>query len=96
MNPMTALPVEAGPLIIPERPYHRRYQWRNRATISSTSADTLYCVGTVMRDGGKVAARRWTYKQSATVGPPVIADVAGRGEASILLVGVDGWVYCIQ
>ena len=67
-----------------------------REEVLFTSGSTLYCVGTVVQDGKKTGGLLWKYELPATVGPPIIADVAGQGTASILLVGADGWVYCIQ
>ncbi|MCC6442867.1 MAG: hypothetical protein IT210_05345 [Armatimonadetes bacterium] len=57
-----------------------------------TSGHTLYCFGTRNRKG-KIL---WQLDLPAPVGPPAIADTEGRGEASILLSGGDGYVYCIR
>jgi hypothetical protein len=67
-----------------------------RDEVLFTADRTLYCAGTVLQDGKKQGALLWKYELPATVGPPVIADVEGHGVASILLVGADGWVYCIE
>jgi len=38
----------------------------------------------------------WDLDLPTSVGPPAIADVGGNGQASVLLVGADGYVYCVQ
>jgi hypothetical protein len=38
----------------------------------------------------------WTLDLPTSVGPPAIADVGGNGQASVLLVGADGYVYCVE
>lgn len=61
-----------------------------------SAGQTLYCVGAVEQNGKKTGALLWKCEFSAQVGPPVVADMEGRGTASVLVVGADGWVYCVQ
>jgi len=56
--------------------------------------DTLYCVGA--SEGGDQGELRWQVRLPAQVGPPSIADVDGGGKVAILLVGEDGYVYCVN
>jgi len=59
-----------------------------------TSGRTLYCIGS---DAAGAKGRvLWTLEMPAPVGPPVIADVDGSGRVSILLVGRDGYLYCVR
>jgi outer membrane protein assembly factor BamB len=67
-----------------------------RSEMLFTAGTRLYCVGTIVQNGKKAGAILWKCELPTQVGPPVIADVEGRGTASILLVGADGWVYCLQ
>ncbi len=55
--------------------------------------NSLYCLETLESGEGHIA---WEFLLPATSGPPVIADVEGNGTASILLAGVDGYLYCLQ
>ena len=59
-----------------------------------TMGHTLFCIGSA----GDPAQGRvlWSVDLPAPVGPPVIADVDGSGEATIVLVGSDGYVYGIR
>jgi hypothetical protein len=59
-----------------------------------TQGNTLTCLGTL--PGAVQGGVRWTFALPATVGPPAIAAVDGSGEAVILLVGADGYVYAIR
>jgi outer membrane protein assembly factor BamB len=61
-----------------------------------TAGNTLYCVGSSEAGTAARGALLWKIDLPAGVGPPVIADVDGSGKASILLVGVDGYVYCVR
>ena len=54
---------------------------------------TLYCLGT--EASGSVGKLLWQLDLPATAGRPCIADVDGRGKASIIVAGSDGYVYCI-
>jgi outer membrane protein assembly factor BamB len=38
----------------------------------------------------------WQIELPARLGPPAIADVDGTGQPSVLLVGSDGYVYCVK
>jgi len=58
-----------------------------------TIGTTLYCLGTGDSGQGEL---RWQLGLPATVGSPTIADVAGNGEASILIQGADGYLYCVR
>ena len=54
----------------------------------------LYCIGVGEEaHGGRI---KWQIGLPAEVGPPVIADVDGDGTAEILVVGHDGYVYCVD
>ena len=55
---------------------------------------TLCCYGTV--DDGAQGVLLWKVELPAVVGPPSIVDLRGDGNVSILLVGQDGWVYCLE
>jgi len=54
----------------------------------------LYCLGAGA--DGKAGRVEWDLDLPTSVGPPAIADVGGNGQASVLLVGADGYVYCVQ
>jgi hypothetical protein len=58
-----------------------------------TINQTLCCFGEDAAGKGSVL---WKITLPATVGPPSIADVDNSGKASILLVGSDGYVYCVH
>jgi hypothetical protein len=53
----------------------------------------LYCIATG-NDGTGVV--KWQLALPARAGPPVIADIDDSGAASILTVGLDGYLYCIR
>lgn len=55
--------------------------------------NNLYCLETAETGEGRIA---WQFLMPATTGPPAIADVEGSGRASILLAGVDGYLYCLR
>ncbi len=54
----------------------------------------LCCYGATK--GGERGMLLWKLELPAVVGPPSIADLRGDGTVSILLVGQDGWVYCLE
>jgi hypothetical protein len=60
---------------------------------------SLFCLG-VARDRGvgdrAVGEVRWRVDFPVPVGPPIPADVEGEGQLSVLVVGVDGMVYCVR
>lgn len=55
---------------------------------------TLYCVGD--SGDGSGGAYLWQLDLPTPVGPPTVAILDGDAKASILLVGEDGYVYCVQ
>jgi len=55
---------------------------------------TLFCIGTA--GDGKSGSLRWKIDLPVNAGPPTIADVNGSGKLSILLVGSDGFIYCVE
>lgn len=55
---------------------------------------TLYCVGA--DSSGRQGLVKWKIELPAQVGAPTIADLDGNGQASILLAGGDGYLYCVQ
>jgi outer membrane protein assembly factor BamB len=59
-------------------------------------ANTLYCVGASGPSAQAQGTLLWKLELPAPVGPPVIADLEGQGRAAILLVGSDGYVYCVR
>ena len=59
-----------------------------------TMGNTLYCLGT--EAPGRAGKLLWQLDLPAVLGPPGIADVDGRGKASILVAGSDGYVYCVR
>lgn len=65
-----------------------------RDEVLLTAGRTLYCFGTV-RDGmsGELL---WQVELPATLGPPSIAQLDDSGGASILVMGDDGCVYCVN
>ncbi len=54
---------------------------------------TLYCLGEKSDGKGSLL---WKISLPARIGQPSIADVDNTGTASILVVGADGYVYCVQ
>jgi outer membrane protein assembly factor BamB len=54
----------------------------------------LVAIGTT--DGGVRGVLKWELDLPAAVGPPAIASLAPGESASILLVGSDGYVYCVR
>ncbi|MCE5237451.1 hypothetical protein LLH23_03055 [bacterium] len=59
-----------------------------------TIGSTLLCLGTVA--GGASGAVLWPLDLPGPVGPPAIADLEGRGQASVLLLGRDRYIYCVR
>ncbi len=59
-----------------------------------TQENRLYCLGT--DPDTAQGCVRWTFTLPATVGPPAIAAVDGSNEATLLLVGADGYVYAVR
>lgn len=59
-----------------------------------TTGRTLWCLG--LDAAGTAGRLLWTLDLPSAVGPPTIADLDGQGRASILLLGADRWVYCVQ
>ena len=58
---------------------------------------TLYAVGIV--DGDQSGSVLWTLDIKTKVSSPVIANVDGKGidgTLSILVMGADGYVYCVK
>ena len=55
---------------------------------------SLYCVGDT--GAGTRAEYLWQVDLPVPVGPPSIAILDGDERLSILLVGEDGYVYCVQ
>ena len=55
---------------------------------------TIVCLG-VSEDGSRGRAE-WTVKMPVEIGPLSIADVNGQGKASILTMGQNGYLYCIE
>ncbi|MBM3497908.1 MAG: hypothetical protein FJX74_04475 [Armatimonadetes bacterium] len=58
-----------------------------------TIGTTLYCLGA--DETGTAGRMEWKLDLPATIGPPTVADLTGNGQASVLLQGADGYVYCI-
>ena len=52
----------------------------------------LYCIG-VSGDGPSV---EWRLDMPCLIGPPAIADVDGSGMAAMLVIGRDGYMYCVK
>jgi hypothetical protein len=66
----------------------------NRDAALFTSGDTLFCIGV-----DSVTAKPtliWQQTFPAVVGPPAIANLEPQGGASIVIVGADGYVYCVN
>jgi hypothetical protein len=55
---------------------------------------TLYCLAATA--DGASSQLLWQLGLPATLSAPTIADVSGTGEASVLLTGADGFVYCVR
>jgi len=55
---------------------------------------TLWCLGT--SENGARGHVLWRCDLPVNVGPPSVADVDGSATASIVLVGEDGFVYCVR
>ena len=73
------------------------------ADIDSDGCDeALFTQGAVLIASARLLASlprgelRWKIELPATVGPPAIADMEGDGQASIVLVGSDGYVYGVR
>jgi hypothetical protein len=56
--------------------------------------NTLYCLGA--SESGDAGEVRWRVELPAQVGPPTIAQLEKDRAASILVVGRDGYVYCVR
>jgi len=54
----------------------------------------LYCIG--VSPGQEGGERLWEMDFPTHVGPPSIADVDGDGRVSILVMGNDGYIYCVR
>lgn len=56
--------------------------------------DTLYCLASSEKgDSGEI---RWHVKLPAQIGPPTIVQLEKDAPASVLVIGRDGYVYCIR
>jgi outer membrane protein assembly factor BamB len=56
--------------------------------------NTLYCLGAPR--GTPASAVRWRLEFPTTLGPPSLGAMDRNQAAAILLVGADGFVYCVQ
>jgi hypothetical protein len=54
----------------------------------------IICIGE--NPGDSVGRVCWRIELPAVLGPPALADVDGAGKLSILVVGGDGWLYCVR
>ena len=61
-----------------------------------TQGAVLDCIGAAVGASLPRGELRWKIELPATVGPPAIADMEGDGQASIVLVGSDGYVYGVR
>lgn len=59
-----------------------------------TLGPTLYCLGS--NASGDAGELRWQMSLPARLGPPSIADVDGSGQLAVLVMGEDGYVYCVR
>ncbi|MGE3638218.1 MAG: hypothetical protein AB7G28_06635 [Pirellulales bacterium] len=65
---------------------------RDEALVSM--GNTLYCFASQKSGhGGEI---RWKVELPAQIGPPTVAQLEQEGSASILVVGRDGYVYCLR
>jgi hypothetical protein len=56
--------------------------------------NALVCVGAA--PGGQHGEIRWQVELPARIGPPSLAALEPDGPLSILVLGEDGFVYCIR
>jgi hypothetical protein len=54
----------------------------------------LSCIG--VPEGKETGELLWELDFPTDIGPPSIADVDGEGHISVLVVGQDGYVYCVR
>ena len=55
---------------------------------------TLFCLGAPRT--GSAGELRWQVKFPAQIGPPTVVTLDKEGTVSILVVGSDGYVYCLR
>jgi outer membrane protein assembly factor BamB len=55
---------------------------------------TLYCLGAPRE--GSAGELRWKVEFPAVIGPPSVVALDKEGHVSILVVGSDGYVYCLK
>ena len=56
--------------------------------------NTLFCLGAPR--AGSTGELRWKIKFPAPIGPPTVVTLDKEGTVSILVVGSDGYVYCLK
>jgi outer membrane protein assembly factor BamB len=55
---------------------------------------TLFCIGAPRE--GSTGEVRWQVDFPTEIGPPAVATLDNKGGVSILVLGSDGYVYCIM
>jgi len=55
---------------------------------------TLFCLGAPV--AGSVGEIRWSVELPAEIGPPTVVSLDKASGISILVVGSDGYVYCLR
>jgi hypothetical protein len=55
---------------------------------------TLFCIGAPVE--GAVGEVRWRVDLPAEIGPPTVVSLDKDGRISILVIGSDGFVYCVR
>ena len=55
---------------------------------------TLYCLGATRE--GSAGEVRWQVDFPEQVVPPTVVTLDKNGEISILVVSIDGFVYCVR
>jgi outer membrane protein assembly factor BamB len=65
---------------------------RDEALISMGKA--LFCLAAPGK--GSTGELRWRVELPAQIGPPTVVQLEKNGPVSILVVGSDGYVYCLR